>query len=68
MYVIVLILISAGTHKIASDQVLYPNSESCEVSRIMITESLVRTMPTADGAVLSKCTRFSLQDRAKEKL
>lgn len=68
MYVIVIILISAGHHKIASDQTLYPNSASCEASRIALARDLVRMKPTPDAAIFTKCTWMSFADQPKEKL
>ena len=32
MYVIVLLMFAGGGHKVASDQILYPNQEMCEVA------------------------------------
>ena len=45
MYVIVMIMIHMGQHKIASDQIIYPNMEMCEVARAEQVDRLVTTKP-----------------------
>jgi hypothetical protein len=56
MYVIVMIMIQMGQHKIASDQILYPNMEMCEVSRADLVDRLMATKPSGESFVFSKCT------------
>jgi hypothetical protein len=62
MYIIVIVLMQAGMHKIASNQILYPNMEMCEVGRQEVVERLLKTQPTPDSQVLSKCTEISVTE------
>jgi len=66
MYVIVMIMIHMGQHKVASDQILYPNMEMCEVARADLVDKLMATKPSGESFVFSKCTEISFEeDKAK---
>ena len=58
MYVIVMIMVLAGNHKIASDQIIYPSMEMCESSRAILLENLESTKPTKDSVIFSKCIKL----------
>ena len=62
MYIIVMIMIQMGQHKVASDQVLYPSMEMCEISRDILIQNLEDTKPTKDAVVFSKCTMLSFEE------
>jgi hypothetical protein len=62
MYVIVLVLIQLGQHKVASDQVLYPTMDACEISRILLAQRLEDSKPTKDSFTFSKCTMISFEE------
>ena len=62
MYVIVLVLIQMGQHKVASDQVLYPTMDACEISRILLAQRLEDSRPTKDSFKFSKCTMISFEE------
>ncbi len=62
MYVIVMILIQMGQHKVASDQVLYPTMDACEISRILLVQRLEDSKPTKDSFTFSKCTMISFEE------
>ena len=62
MYVIVLVLIQMGQHKVASDQVLYPTMDACEISRILLVQRLEDSKPTKDSFTFSKCTMISFEE------
>lgn len=62
MYVIVLVLIQMGQHKVASDQVLYPTMDACEISRILLAQRLEDSKPTKDSFTFSKCTMISFEE------
>jgi|TARA_R110000765_G_scaffold100528_1_gene188362 hypothetical protein len=62
MYVIVLVLIQMGQHKVASDQVLYPTMDACEISRILLAQRLEDSRPTKDSFTFSKCTMISFEE------
>ncbi len=62
MYIIVMILVQMGNHKIISDQVLYPSMDACEISRILLVNRLDRAKPTDDSAIFSKCTMLSFSE------
>lgn len=62
MYVIVLVLIQMGQHKVASDQILYPTMDACEISRILLAQRLEDSKPTKDSFTFSKCTMISFEE------
>ena len=62
MYVLVLVLIQMGQHKVASDQVLYPTMDACEISRILLAQRLEDSRPTKDSFTFSKCTMISFEE------
>ena len=62
MYLIVLVMIQTGQHKIASDQMLYSTMEMCETARITLMEKLESIKPSEDHSVLSKCTMLSFEE------
>ena len=62
MYVIVLVLIQMGEHRIASDQVLYPSMEMCETERSVIIKKLEDSKPSKDSFSFSKCTKISFEE------
>ena len=62
MYVIVMIMVLAGNHKIASDQIIYPSMEMCESSRAILLQNLESTKPTKDSVIFSKCTMLSFEE------
>ena len=66
MYVIVMIMIHMGQHKIASDQILYPNMEMCEVARADLVDRLMATKPSGESFVFSKCTEISFDEHKAE--
>ena len=49
MYVIVLVLIQMGQHRVASDQVLYPSLEMCETARDILVTQLEASKPTKES-------------------
>jgi len=66
MYVIVLVLIQIGQHRIASDQVLYPSMEMCEVARNILIAQLENSKPSKESFPFSKCTKLSFEaDKTK---
>jgi len=66
MYVIVLVLIQLGQHRIASDQVLYPSMEMCEVARDVLITQLEASKPIKESFSFSKCTKLSFEaDKTK---
>ena len=66
MYLIVLVMIQTGQHKIASDQILYPSMEMCETARTILVKNLEDTKPSEDAVIFSKCTMLSFEeDRSK---
>ena len=62
MYVMVIILFQMGQHKIASDQMIYPSMDMCEVARVVVMENLEKTKPSEDSFALSKCTTLSFEE------
>ena len=62
MYLIVLVMIQTGQHKIASDQILYPSMEMCEAARSVLVMNLENTKPSDDAVVFSKCTMLSFDE------
>ena len=62
MYVIVLVLIQMGEHRITSDQVLYPSMEMCEIKRSVIIKKLEDSKPSKDSFSFSKCTKISFEE------
>ena len=59
-------MIQMGQHKIASDQILYPNMEMCEVARADLVDRLMATKPSGESFGFSKCTEISCEeDKAK---
>ena len=62
MYVIVMIMIEMGQHKVASNQVLYPNIEMCEVARTDMVSRLMASRPSEDAHLFSKCTEISFDE------
>ena len=62
MYVIVLVLIQVGQHRIASDQVLYPSMEMCEVARNILVAQLENSKPSKESFSFSKCTKLSFEE------
>ena len=63
-----MILIEAGTHRVASDQVLYPNADMCEVSRTLIVKNLNASKPDPHATIFSKCVKFMFSDLAESSL
>jgi hypothetical protein len=62
MYIIVMIMVQMGQHRIVSDQVLYPSMDACEISRILLVQNLDSSKPTKDSAIFSKCTMLSFSE------
>tara|TARA_R100000951_G_C2645100_1_gene182293 strand:+ start:2301 stop:2510 length:210 start_codon:yes stop_codon:yes gene_type:complete len=62
MYVIVLILIQMGQHKIASDQILYSSMERCEIARSILIKKLEDSKPSKESFSFSKCTKISFEE------
>ena len=62
MYIIVMIMVQMGQHRIVSDQVLYPSMDACEISRILLVGRLDQSKPTNDSAIFSKCTMLSFSE------
>ena len=66
MYVIVMILVQMGNHKMISDQVLYPSMEMCETARSILVTQLEASKPTKESFSFSKCTKLSFEaDKTK---
>ena len=65
MYVIVLVMFAGGGHKIASDQILYPNQEMCEVAEVVLLQKLEASKPTPDSFVITKCVEMSFAKESK---
>ena len=61
-----MILIEAGTHRVASDQVLYPNADMCEVSRTLIVKNLNASKPDPHATIFSKCCLLYTSDAADD--
>ena len=62
MYVIVMILIYMGQHKVVSHQVLYPSIEVCDTARNVLVQKLENSKPTKDSFIFSKCTMLSFEE------
>lgn len=60
MYIIVMIMLNMGQHRVVSDQILYPNMEMCEVSRILLVENLEKTKPNETAQTFSKCVNLEI--------
>ena len=67
MYVIVLIMLNMGQHKVVSNQILYPSMEMCEIDRILLINSLEKTKPNKTAQTFSKCVGLEL-DKPKVSL
>ena len=67
MYVIVMIMLNMGQHKVVSNQILYPSMEMCEVDRILLVSSLEETKPNKTAQTFSKCVGLEL-DKPKVSL
>ena len=67
MYVIVMIMLNMGQHKVVSNQILYPSMEMCEIDRILLINSLEETKPTETAQTFSKCVGLEL-DKPKVSL
>tara|TARA_R100000322_G_C5401862_1_gene181534 strand:+ start:625 stop:840 length:216 start_codon:yes stop_codon:yes gene_type:complete len=62
MFVIVMIMIQAGSHKVVSNQILYPDMGMCETDHKILVEQLMKTKPSPDAVVYSKCTELSFTE------
>ena len=58
MYIIVMVMLNMGQHKVVSNQILYPNMEMCEVSRVLLVENLEKTKPNETAQTFSKCVNL----------
>jgi len=67
MYVIVMMMMNMGQHKIVSNQILYPSMEMCEIDRILLVGSLEETKPNKTAQTFSKCVSLEL-DKPKVSL
>jgi len=67
MYVIVMIMLNMGQHKVVSNQILYPSMEMCEIDRILLINSLEETKPNKTAQTFSKCVGLEL-DKPKVSL
>ena len=67
MYVIVMIMLNMGQHKVVSNQILYPSMEMCEIDRILLINSLEETKPNKTAQTISKCVGLEL-DKPKVSL
>ena len=67
MYVIVMIMLNMGQHKVVSNQILYPSMEMCEIDRILLINSLEKTKPNKTAQTFSKCVGLEL-DKPKVSL
>ena len=66
MYVIVLVLIQMGQHRVASDQVLYPSMEMGETARSILVTQLEASKRTKESFSFSECTKLSFEaDKTK---
>ena len=66
MYIIVMVMVQIGQHKIVSDQVLYPSMEKCEEARSILVKKLENSKPLKDSFLFSKCTKISFEkDKTK---
>ena len=67
MYVIVMIMLNMGQHKVVSNQILYPSMEMCEIDRVLLINSLEETKPNKTAQTFSKCVGLEL-DKPKVSL
>ena len=67
MYVIVMIMLNMGQHKVVSNQIIYPSMEMCEIDRILLINSLEETKPNKTAQTFSKCVGLEL-DKPKVSL
>ena len=51
-------MLNMGQHKVVSNQILYPNMEMCEVSRVLLVENLEKTKPNETAQTFSKCGKL----------
>jgi len=65
MYVLIVVMFVNGTHKVASDQILYPNQEMCEVAEVVLSQKLESAKPTPDSFVITKCVEMSFAKESK---
>ena len=65
MYIIVMVMLNMGQHKVVSDQILYPNMEMCEVAEAVLLQKLESTKPTPDSFVITKCVEMSFAKESK---
>ena len=65
MYVIVVIMFVNGAHKIASDQILYPNKEMCEVAETVLSQKLESAKPNPESFAITKCVEMSFAKKSK---
>ena len=67
MYIIVMVMLNMGQHKVVSNQILYPSMEMCEIDRILLINSLEETKPNKTAQTFSKCVGLEL-DKPKVSL
>ena len=60
MYVIVMIMLNMGQHKVVSNQILYPSMEMCEIDRVLLINSLEETKPNKTAQTFSKCVNLEI--------
>ena len=58
-------MLNMGQHKVVSNQILYPNMEMCEVSRVLLVENLEKTKPNETAQTFSKCVEMSFAKESK---
>ena len=64
MWIILVLMIENGTHKIVSDQIIYPNEQFCKVSKKVLDSRLGSSAPAEPGiAFYSRCVEITENDR-----
>ena len=58
MYILVLILVQFGEHKIVSNQVLYPTEAACDVRRVSALVELNATKPEPNALAIGRCIKL----------
>tara|TARA_A100001388_G_scaffold230025_1_gene181985 strand:+ start:28615 stop:28809 length:195 start_codon:yes stop_codon:yes gene_type:complete len=58
MWVIVLLMMQFGEHRVASNQVVYPTEDACELDRATMMINLEMSKPEPNAVALSKCVKL----------
>jgi hypothetical protein len=54
-----MLFLDSQTFKISSNQVIYPDLNTCKTSEKIINESLEKQKPTKNSFVISKCVQMT---------